>query len=222
MARRLDRTPVVDGVYRLDEGALWDDFVHVRQERGGVDVWERVRGTALERAMGPVGPDRLRDGLQPRCGVASMHALPALRRSAEALRRLVGFKATQGREGVCRRSHAKRPGAKAPGPICPDTLATKIVTRHVRALEALCHGVSRALAPAGVFGATVTGSGAGTALEPTAPDAGCGHVPRTRQRTDTHGTGRAIAGTGYGWKLMAVRVVPMHAPAGLARRALVT
>ena len=34
IARRLYRKQVVDGVYRLDEGALLDDFFHFLQELG--------------------------------------------------------------------------------------------------------------------------------------------------------------------------------------------
>jgi hypothetical protein len=34
VARRLYRKQVVDGVYRLDEGALLDDFFHFLQARG--------------------------------------------------------------------------------------------------------------------------------------------------------------------------------------------
>ena len=83
VARRLDRTPVVDGVYRLDEGALWDDFVHVRQERGGVDVWERVRGTALEREWGPLGRIACAMGCSPG---AAWRACMRCRRCGAALR----------------------------------------------------------------------------------------------------------------------------------------
>ena len=54
------------------------------------------------------------------------------------------------REGVCRRRHEKRQGAKAPGPSCPAPLGKHIVTLNVRDLEEVCTGVIRALAQAGV------------------------------------------------------------------------
>ena len=47
----------------------------------------------------------------------------------------------------------------------------------------------------------MTGIVEGTDLETTARSAGCGQATRQRQRTDTRGQGRAIAVTGYGWKL---------------------
>jgi hypothetical protein len=51
------------------------------------------------------------------------NALPALLCSDAALMRLVGFKAQQARHGVCQRGTATRQGERAPGPMCPDTLA---------------------------------------------------------------------------------------------------
>lgn len=46
VARRLYRQQVVDGVYRLDEGALLDDCFHCLHELGGVDWLNDVQGTA--------------------------------------------------------------------------------------------------------------------------------------------------------------------------------
>jgi hypothetical protein len=56
VARRLYRKQVVDGVYRLDEGALLDDFCSFLQELGVVDWLGDVGGTAVPREMGPVVP----------------------------------------------------------------------------------------------------------------------------------------------------------------------
>ena len=41
VARRLYRKEVVDGVYRLDEGALLDEFFHFLQELGVLDLMAR-------------------------------------------------------------------------------------------------------------------------------------------------------------------------------------
>jgi Transposase DDE domain len=233
VARRLYRKQVVDGVYRLDEGALLDDFFHFLQELGVVDLLGRVRGKAIQREMVPFVQYLLLYGLKTLVGVESMNALPALLLSDEALMRLVGFNATQVREGVCRRSHEKRQGAKAPGPICPDTLAKNIVKLNVRDLEALFNRVIRALAQAGVVRAKVTGIVDGTDLETTAQYEGCGQVTRKRKIADKHGTVREIEVTVYGWKLivlidartkipLAVRVVPINEHEVLSMRALVT
>ena len=54
VARRLYRKEVVDGVYRLDEGALLDDFFHFLRELGVLELMEAVQGTALQREMVPV------------------------------------------------------------------------------------------------------------------------------------------------------------------------
>jgi hypothetical protein len=41
VARRLDRTQVVDGVYRLDEGAVLEDFLHFLPAIGVLGCWRR-------------------------------------------------------------------------------------------------------------------------------------------------------------------------------------
>jgi hypothetical protein len=55
-------------------------------------------------------------------------------------------------------------------------------------------------APAGVFGAKVTGMADGTDLETTARDTGCGQGPRKRRLAAPGGRGHAIEVTVYGWK----------------------
>ena len=233
VARRLDRQQVVDGVYRLDEGALLDGFFHVRHELGVVDWLNDVQGTAVPRVMVPCVQDVLLDGLKTLYGVERMHALPALLCSDEALMRLVGFNAHQVRQGVCQRGAAKRQGPRTEGPIGPDTLAAHIVKLHLRDLEALFHGVIRALAKTGALAPKVTGMVDATDLETTAPDEGCGHVTRQRRITDTRGQGHEIEVTVDGWKLivlidastkipLAGQVVPINEHEVLSRRALVT
>ena len=99
VARCLYRKQVVDGVYRLDEGALLDDVFHFLREMGVVDWLGDVQGTAIQRVMVPCVRYVLLDGLKTLYGVESMNALPPLLFSDEALMRLVGFNAHQGRSG---------------------------------------------------------------------------------------------------------------------------
>jgi len=47
IARRLYRKPVVDEVYRLEEGALLDDFLHCLRTLGVMDLLADVHGTAI-------------------------------------------------------------------------------------------------------------------------------------------------------------------------------
>ncbi|HEX9871089.1 MAG TPA: hypothetical protein VGC99_21330 [Candidatus Tectomicrobia bacterium] len=101
VARRLYRKGVVDGVYRLDEGALLDAFCHFLRELGVLEVMEGVQGTALQREMVPVVQYLVLYGLKTLFGIERMHALPALLFSDEALMQLVGFNAQQVRHGVC-------------------------------------------------------------------------------------------------------------------------
>ena len=233
VARRLYRKQVVDGVYRLDEGALLDDFFHLLQVLGVVDLMERVQGTAIQREMVPAVQDLLLYGLKTLFGMESMNALPALWCSDEALMRLVGFNAQQVRHGVCQRGAARRQGPRTEGPICPEALAKHMVQLNLRDLEAWFNGTIRALARAGVFGAKVTGIVDATDLETTAAYEGCGQVTRQRKITDKRGKVHEIEVTVYGWKLivlieartkipLAAKVVLIHEHDVLSMRALVT
>jgi hypothetical protein len=233
VARRLYRKQVVDGVYRLDEGALLDDFFYFLHELGVVDLLDDVQGTAVQREMVPRVHYLLLYSLKTLFGIDSMNALPALLFSDEALMRLVGFNAHQVRYGVCQRGAAQRQGPRLTGPICADALADNIVKLNGRDLEALFNGVIRALAKAGVFAATVTGIVDATDLETTAAYEGCGQVTRQRKITDKRGKVHTIEVTVYGWKViilieartkipLAVTVVPIQEHEVLSMRALVT
>jgi hypothetical protein len=233
VARRLYRKQVVEGVYRLDEGALLDDFFHFLHELGVVDWLNAIQGTAVQRVMVPCVQYVLLYGLKTLYGVESMNALPALLFSDEALMRLVGFNAHQVRQGVCQRGAATRQGPRTEGPICPDTLAENIVKLNLRDLEALFNGVMRALAKRGVLAAKITGIVDATDLETTAQYEGCGHVTRQRRIRDKRGKVHEIEVTVYGWKLivlidaattmpLAGKVVPIQEHEVLSMRALVT
>ena len=233
VARRLYRKQVVDEVYRLDAGAVLDDFFHFLQEMGVVPLLQRVQAKGSQRAMLPFVQYVLVYGLKTLFGIESMNALPALLVSDEALMRLVGFNARQVHEGVCQRGAAKRVGPRTEGPICPETLANNIVKFNVRDLEGLFNGVIRALAQAGVFGTKITGIVDATDLETTAQYAGGGRVTRKRKLRDKRGKVHEIEVTVYGWKLivlieartkmpLAATVVPIQEHEGLSLRALVT
>jgi hypothetical protein len=233
VARRLYRQQVVDGVNRLDEGAVLDDFLYFLQELRVVNWLGDIEDTASQREMVPVVQYVLLYSLKTLFGIERMNALPPLLFSDEALMRLVGFNAPQVRQGVCQRGAAKRQGPRTTGPICPDTLADHIVALHLRDLEAWFNGVIRALAQVGVLAAKVTGIVDATDLETTAQYEGCGQVTRTRKITDKRGKMHEIEVTVYGWKLMvlieartkiplAATVVPIQEHETLSLRALVT
>src|SRR5919108_5962397 len=132
IARRLYRKQLVDGVYRLDEGALLDDFVHFLQAIGVMALLEEAHGGAIHREMVPFVQYVLLYGVKTLFGMERINALPSLLFSDEALMQLVGFNAQQVRHGVCQRGATTRQGARLPGPICPDTLAKNIVKWNLR------------------------------------------------------------------------------------------
>jgi hypothetical protein len=85
VARRLYRKPRVDGVYRLAEGALLDDFFHFLEAIDVMALREQVHGSAIQREMIPFVQYLLRYGLKTLFGIDSMQALPHLLFSDEAL-----------------------------------------------------------------------------------------------------------------------------------------
>jgi hypothetical protein len=78
VARRLYHKQVVDGVYRLDEGALLDEFFHFLQARGVMTLLEEVQGTSMHRVLVPFVHYLLLYGLKTLLGVQRMNALPTL------------------------------------------------------------------------------------------------------------------------------------------------
>ena len=233
IARRLYRKQEVDGVYRLDEGAVLDDFFHFLQSLGIMSLLKEVHGAAIQREMVPYVQYVLLYGLKTLLGIESMNALPSLLFSDEGLMQLVGFNAQQVREGVCQRGAAKRQGERTPGPISAETLANNIVKLNLQELEAIFNGAIRALGKARVFGTTVTGIVDATDLETTIRYEGCGRATRKRKVTDKHGKVHEIEVTVYGWKLivlidahtkipLAATVVPIQEHETLSLRALVT
>jgi hypothetical protein len=202
VARRLYRKQLVDGVYRLDEGALLDDVLHFLPAIGVMALLEEAHGAAIHRQMVPFVQYVLLYGVKTLLGIESINALPSLLFSDEALMRLVGLNAQHVHPGVCQRGATTRQGERLPGPICPDTLANNIVKWHLRDLKAVFNGSIRAVAKAGVFGATVTGSADGTALETTERYTGCGQVTRTVRIEDKGGRRHESDVTVYGWKVL--------------------
>jgi hypothetical protein len=232
VARHLYHTPVVDGVYQLDEGAWRDDCFAFVQALGVGARRGDIQGPAVPRERGPIGPSLLRSSLKTRLGIERRPALPAWLLSDEARMRLVGCHAQPVRPGGCQRGAAPRQGPRTTGPLSPEALADHLVPLHVRALEALLNRVSRALAKAGMVAAQVTGLVEAPALETPAPEAGGGQVTRKRRRTDTRGQGHEIEVTGSGGQRIVViaarpklpvaaAVVPIQAHDTRAWRALV-
>ena len=202
VARRLSRQEEVDGVYRLDEGAVLDDFFHFLGQIGVMALLAEAHGTAMPREMVPSVQYVLLYGLKTLFGIERRNALPALLFSDEALMQLVGFNAQHVRQGVCQRGAATRQGARTPGPISPETVANNIVKLNLRDLEFVFNGAMRALAKAQAFGARVTGLADGTDLETTARYTGGGQVTRQRRSEDRRGRAHEIAITVYGWKVL--------------------
>jgi hypothetical protein len=202
VARRLYRKQEVDGVYRLDEGVVLDDFFHFLDHIGVMALLAEAHGTAIQREMVPYVQHILLYGLKTLFGIESMNALPALLFSDEALMQLVGFNAQPVRQGVCQRGAAKRQGERTPGPISPETLANNIVKLNLRDLEFVLNGAIRALAKAKVFGAKVTGIADGTDLETTERYTGCGQVTRKRRIKDRRGREHEIEIAVYCWKVL--------------------
>src|SRR5262245_59670805 len=75
VARRLYRKQLVDGVYRLDEDAPRDDFLHFLQAIGVRGLLEEAHGTAIHREMVPFVQSVLLYGVKTLFGIESINAL---------------------------------------------------------------------------------------------------------------------------------------------------
>ena len=187
ITRRPYRKPVVDRVYRLDKGALLDDFLHLLGALGVMDLPADVHGTAIQREMVPFVQHILLYGLKTLFSIERINALLSLLCSDEALMQLVGFNAPQVRQGVCQREAASNNASGSQDPSGPDTLAKKIVKLNVWDLEGVFNSAIRSLAKAGIFGQRVTGIADGTDLVTTDGYRGGGQVTRTRYLEDQRG-----------------------------------
>jgi hypothetical protein len=94
----------------------------ILREVGVVDWLGDFQGTALQRVMAPCVPLVLLYWLKSLYGAESIHALPPLLFSYEALMRLVGFKAHEVQQGVCQRGALKRQGPASGGVHLPRHL----------------------------------------------------------------------------------------------------
>jgi hypothetical protein len=94
VARRLYRKPLGDGVYRLDEGALLDDFCHFLQAIGVMTLLEQADGAAIQRQIVPFVQYPLPYGVKTLFGIQSINALPSLLFSDEALMQTVHHRQT--------------------------------------------------------------------------------------------------------------------------------
>jgi Transposase DDE domain len=212
IARRLWKKQAVDAIYSLEEGAILDAFVHFLDEIGVVPRWQALQGDGIQREMVDFFQYVMLYGMKTLFGIEAMNALPELLFSDAAAMRLAGFNAVQLRDGICQRSHEKRQGAKAPGPLCPETLADNIVKLSLEAMAAFLNGVVHDLAQAKVFAHQVTGIVDGTDLETTARYEGCGQTTRKRKITDKRGKVHEIEVTVYGWKLLVMIEVRTKIP----------
>jgi len=141
VARCLYRKQLVDGVYRLDEGALLDDFFHFLQAIGVMALLEEVHGAAIQHEMRPFVQYVLLYGVKTLFGIQNVNALPSLLITDEALMQLVDFNAQQVCQGICQRGATTQQGARLPGRLCPDTLAKNIMNWNLRDLEGSGGGV---------------------------------------------------------------------------------
>jgi hypothetical protein len=75
VARRLYRWQLVNGVYRLDEGAVLDDCFHFLDRVGVMGLLSEVHGTASHRQMVPFVQHVLLYGLKILGGMERINAL---------------------------------------------------------------------------------------------------------------------------------------------------
>jgi len=75
--RRLYRKPLGDGVYRLDEGALRDDFLNCLQASGVMELLEEAHAATIQRERVPFVPYVLLYGVKTPFGRRASMPCPA-------------------------------------------------------------------------------------------------------------------------------------------------
>ena len=105
IAQQLHSMPLTIGVYRLDKGALLEDFFHFPPELAALNPMKHVQEKAVQREMVPFVQYCLLYGLKKLFTVDRVNALSTWLVSVEVLIQLVGLKAQRAtmRQRACTR-----------------------------------------------------------------------------------------------------------------------
>ena len=211
VAHELHETRACDRVYAIDKATFFDELFHFMGETG---VWPLLEGLDPGDRKKPLYPF-----LQfvlftiMRCvgGVQSMLGTQDVLLTDESLMALLGFNATQVRQGSTRRGQSRRQKpVEIRGAFSYETVADNIVKLTVVQLEALLNGAIQCLARQGVFPKKIDAVLDATDNEatPTYKTDGGRAVPSvTRQkRPDVRANRHAdkVEVTVYGWKVWVV------------------
>lgn len=152
VARTLHDTHGCDEVYAIDKATFFDELFHYMHEIG---IWPLLEGLDPAKRKKPLYPFiRFVLFTIMRCvgGVPSMLATQDVLLTDEAFMALLGFNATQVREGSTRRGAGRRQKpAEIRGAFSYETVADNLVEISIEKLEALLNGAIQCLARQGIF-----------------------------------------------------------------------
>lgn len=191
----------VDALYSLESATVVDEFFCFLRELG---LWERLEGISLpdpKRETVPLIRLLLLYFLKILSGIESLHALPELLFSNQALMRLVGFSGHQIEQGLTRRGEHRRKGEKRSLPLCPQVIRNQLVCLSLETVTDFFNQAIGALARYGAYGRKIRGHLDATPLLTTekAKDAGC--ITQKKTVRTKSGELRHFEVRVYGWKI---------------------
>lgn len=195
----------IDSMHALGATTLVDElFYFIKEELGLLVKWEKICPLVIKRVMVPFIQFILIYLIKIVYGICYMEPIADLIFTNQALMKLVGFNATQIKNGVCNRGDHKRKHKEKTGPICVDALANNLVKLSVKMVEALFNQAVSALARFGSFPKKIICSIDTSLIETTKTFSGCGKTSREEKVRDKRGQWVTIKVDVFGFKVGAM------------------
>ncbi len=202
IAHQIYKGEEIDSMHALGSTTLVDElFYFINEELGLLGKWERICPSGVKRVMVPFIQFIMIYLIKIVYGICHMEPIADLIFTNEALMKLVGFNATQIKNGVCKRGDYKRKHKEKTGPICVDTLADNLVKLSVKMVESLFNQAIVALAMFGSFPKKIIGIIDTSLLQTTKTFPGCGKTSREKEVRDKKGQKITVKVEIFGFKM---------------------
>lgn len=202
VARQIYEGGEIDSMHALGSTTLVDElFYFINETLGLLGKWEKICPSSIKRVMVPFIHFIMIYLIKIVYGICYMEPIADLIFTNQALMKLVGFNATQIKDGVCKRGDCKRKHKEKTGPICVDALSNNLVKLSVKTVEALFNQAIVALATFGSFPSKIVGIIDTSLLETTKSFQGCGKTSREKEVRDKNGQKTTIKVEMFGFKV---------------------
>jgi len=217
ISRELASGKEIPEVYGLGEAGLFDEFFFFLDNFGISELFKGL-DPDLKKRQSNVNFHTVLLIYMMRIvsGVSYFWHIEPVLLASQPLMRLVGFNGRQIRQGTSLRGLSKtdkqaqkndpEDSEKIRGPICPDSVATCIVSITASALERFFNGVISILAANSFFAARIHASLDASEIQSTESCTGCGKVSKEKAPELRHRKGRIrkVIETVFGFKIWVV------------------